>query len=170
MRILLLLAALSALALPGTAGAGQGATVEVQTLAGTFSPDTLDLQAGDVVVWRNADGRAHTVTSAWDDGRTFDKVLRPGETFSVRFDAAGAYAIRCMPHSSEAAHGGHEGMVQTLRVAGPAASAQTEGSGPAFDARLVLVPIAAVLAILGLVWVRNGGAIGLPRARPTRRT
>ena len=170
MRILPLLALLAALSASGTAGgAGQGAVVEVQTLAGSFSPEVIEVRPGDVVVWRNVDGRGHTVTSAWDDGETFHAVLRPGESFSAQFTAEGEYAIRCLPHSVESGHGGHEGMVATVRVIAPAAAVEgSQGSG--VGAYVVAGTLAVLLLGAAALWVKSGGAFPWPRARPTRRT
>lgn len=170
MRVLSFLALLAALLAPGTAGgAGHGAVVEVQTLAGSFSPEVVEVRPGDTVVWRNADGRGHTVTSAWDEGKAFHAVLRPGDDFAVRFDAEGEYAIRCLPHSVESGQGGHEGMVSTVRVVAAAAPVQG-GEGIDLDPALIALPLAAVLLGAAVLWIRNGGAIPLPRPRPTRRT
>lgn len=165
MRPFAALVLLAALAVPSI-GEVEGASVEIQALAGTFSPGKVEARAGDLVMFHNADGRAHTVTSAWDGGASFHRVLQPGESFVVRFDAEGEYAIRCVPHSVEDGRGGHEGMVAQVRVVVPAAT--VEEASPGFHGTLALVPLA--LALLGILtfWLR-GAAAGLPRARPTQR-
>jgi plastocyanin len=161
---------LAALA-PLPADATEGAVVKVQTLAGAFSPEAVEVRPGDLVTFRNVDGRAHTVTSAWDGGAAFHRVLKPGESFTVRFDASGTYAIRCVPHSAEDGHGGHDGMVTEVRVAAPAAAPEapaSRGSG----GTVLLGLLGAAILVLAALWLRNGGARGTPpaptpRARPT---
>ena len=169
MRVVVVLFALLSLAVlaPAAGGQQQGRLIEVKTLAGAFSPETLELRPGDTVVWTNDDGRGHTVTSGWDEGKTFHRVLRPGESFSVQFLAAGEYAIRCVPHSVVSDHGGHVGMVQTLTVVAPAAATQESGEASAFNSRLLLVPLALGLLALVAYWLKNGvpGVGKLPRAR-----
>lgn len=140
--------------------------VEVGTSAGAFSQEVVHLVPGGVVVWRNTDGRGHTVTSAWDGGATFHAVLQPGESFSVRFDAEGEYRIRCVPHSAEDGHGGHEGMVATVKVAAPAQSAQG-GSGGSGVLPLV-APLAAAFLVFAAFKVRAGG-VALPWPRRAMR-
>ena len=167
MRLRLVLLSFAALvsmatALGTTQGEAEGETrVEVATTAGAFSPDVIHLAPGGVVVWRNADGRGHTVTSAWDDGATFDAVLKPGESLVMRFDAAGEYRIRCLPHSVEDGHSGHEGMVATVKVVGPAESSQ---------GGLDLTPLLALLGAGLLVFVLVKLRAGVPLPRPRRAT
>jgi plastocyanin len=59
-----------------------------------FAPDTLRIQAGQTVLWRNATAVIHTVTlEAADSGD-----LRPGESFWHTFSTPGIYAYTCVPH------------------------------------------------------------------------
>lgn len=161
----LLLALVSAASLAPAIGAAEGTEVEVGMSAGAFAQPVVRVEAGDLVVWRNTDGRSHTVTSAWDDGATFHRVLKPGETFAVRFEAAGEYRIRCVPHSMADGHGGHEGMVATVQVSGAAAAQDSSGG---VSSKALLVPLAA--ALLAFVAFKLRGGVPLPgaRRRPTR--
>lgn len=94
------------------------ATPEVRLAGGAFAPNDLEVQPGDSVRFVNADDTAHTVTSAWDDGATFHRVLKPGQAVVVRFDQAGTYVVRCVPHSS-AQDGSYQGMVASVHVVAP---------------------------------------------------
>lgn len=157
------------LALPflAAAPASAGQVVEVGMNAGSYGSDTIDIEAGDMVVWRNTDGRAHTVTSAWDDGATFNEVLSPGEEFVIQFDGPGEYVIRCVPHSAHADHGdGFIGMVSTVRVAGaPAAQAGDDSASAWARAPLfAFAGAAALLATLGAVGFTSG--VLRPRRTP----
>lgn len=136
--------------------AAQAAQLEVAARNGVFDPERIEVQAGDTVLFVNRDDRPHTVTSAWDDGKALNVVLKPGQSVPVVFNEAGSYSIRCMPHStlegSEA-----QGMVIAVEVAG-GAGAEESGQPP-----LRIAGMAALgLAALGLmVWTA--------RARPLRR-
>jgi plastocyanin len=67
-----------------------------QPMEWRFDPPTLDVRAGDTVVWRNTGTVQHTVTA---DSATFDSgLLDPGRTFEFRFDRPGVYAYHCTPH------------------------------------------------------------------------
>jgi plastocyanin len=59
-----------------------------------FAPDTIRIQAGQTVLWRNATPLIHTVTlEAGDSGD-----LRPGESFWHTFTTPGTYVYTCVPH------------------------------------------------------------------------
>lgn len=119
------------------------AEVRVSAQNGVFAPDVIEARPGDTVVFVNDDGRAHTVTSAWDDGASFHAILKPGESFSYVFAEEGEYAIRCVPHSTSA-EGGHEGMVATVRVATAAAAPEQEARSPLLMAGIALVALAGL--------------------------
>ena len=80
-----------ALALVG-APAGQAATKTVLITGSGFSPRTASITAEDTVVWRNADTKAHQVVAT--NGAFASPVLRPGRTYSFRFEQAGRYDYR----------------------------------------------------------------------------
>ena len=153
--------------LAAAAPASAGKTVEVGMNAGSFEAHTIDIEPGDIVVWRNTDGRAHTITSAWDDGATFHEVLSPNEEFVIQFDGPGDYVVRCVPHSAHADSGeGFIGMVATVRVAGTFATAPGDaGAGDWARAPLLaFAGAAALLAMLGAVGFTSG--VLRPRRTP----
>lgn len=89
-RILLLLTlATSLLAAPSALGA---TTKTVDIKRGAFSPATVSIVAGDTIRWRNVDTRDHQIVST--TGTFASPILRPGRSFSFRFDAAGTYRYR----------------------------------------------------------------------------
>ncbi len=68
----------------------------VQIEAMEYTPKTIEIAVGDVVVWTNDDGFAHTVTA--DDG-TFDSGdIEGGQTFAFTFNEAGTFAYHCDIH------------------------------------------------------------------------
>ena len=74
-------------------------TVEI-TSSMTYSPDTLQINAGDTVEWVSWDSTdVHTVTS--NDGTTFSSViLNENDTFAHTFTAAGNFPYHCKVHGS----------------------------------------------------------------------
>lgn len=134
-----------------SAGGGEGkaaSDASVRLGNGVFEPPFLRVEAGTTVAWTNEDGRAHTVTSSWDDGATFHEVLRPGESFSWTFEEAGAYDVHCVPHVT-GGDGHYEGMV--MRVDVEAAGTQAPPEGPVrSDRSLLVVGIGAILFLAGL--------------------
>jgi plastocyanin len=59
-----------------------------------FSPQTLNITAGTVVIWKNSTSTPHTVT-----GNTFGSgTITPGGSFSFKFTQAGTFAYHCMFH------------------------------------------------------------------------
>jgi hypothetical protein len=66
-----------------------------------FSFDTIEVAAGDPVVFSNADGVVHTVTagSANEPGDAFDSGnLSPGQTYEATFEDPGSYNFFCTLH------------------------------------------------------------------------
>jgi plastocyanin len=63
----------------------------------SFSPQTFTLPAGATVIWTNRDNMPHTVTSA-DNRFSKSPVLKPGQSFSNTFPAAGTYSYFCSIH------------------------------------------------------------------------
>ena len=61
-----------------------------------FSPDKLEIQSGDTVVWINKDDRDHTVTA--NDGSFKSDNLSRNETFEHKFKKAGTFAYSCSYH------------------------------------------------------------------------
>jgi plastocyanin len=61
-----------------------------------YMRDTITVNVGDVVVWRNADQLDHTVTS---DASAFESpAITPGKEWSHRLTAPGTYTYHCKPH------------------------------------------------------------------------
>lgn len=75
------------------------AATEVKVLGGFFDPAELTVSVGEDVVWTNEDGMPHTVTSTWDEGASFDAVLRGGESFAWTFADTGDFVVHCRPHA-----------------------------------------------------------------------
>jgi plastocyanin len=61
-----------------------------------FDPPTLDLRAGDTVVWRNTGSMQHSITAV--DGSFDSGLLNPGATWSRRFGQSAYVEYRCTPH------------------------------------------------------------------------
>ncbi len=65
--------------------------VEISVFA--YSPETLIIQAGDTVTWKNMDVKKHTITS--DDDLFDSGDLEKGEVFRFTFEEAGTYEYHC---------------------------------------------------------------------------
>ena len=106
-RILLILVSLVAgLVLTGPATAATTKTVSIKRTS--FSPSTVSIVAGDSIRWRNDDTRDHQVVST--TGAFASPVLRPGRTYTFRFDVAGTYRYRDALNPD---------VTGTIKVAGP---------------------------------------------------
>ena len=76
--------------------AAQEKVVVVKMEGYHFKPDKITIEPGTTVEWINTDKKAHTVTDdhdSWDSGN-----LKPGETFSRRYDDQGTFKYYCIPH------------------------------------------------------------------------
>lgn len=61
-----------------------------------FSPATLEVRAGDIIEWKNADFAAHTATA---DDRSFDTgPIQTGETKRITMKKAGRFPYFCRYH------------------------------------------------------------------------
>jgi plastocyanin len=90
-RTLLIIVSLVApLVLAPAAPAAITKTVSVKRAA--FAPSTVSITAGDSIRWRNDDTRDHQIVST--TGTFASPVLRPGRTFTFRFDVADTYRYR----------------------------------------------------------------------------
>jgi plastocyanin len=101
------------------APASSAATTKVVQINRTaFSPVTVSITAGDSIRWRNADTRDHQVVST--TGTFASPVLRPGTTYTFRFDVPGTYRYRDALNPN---------VTGTVRVAGlpPALTLATSG-------------------------------------------
>jgi plastocyanin len=84
--VLLAVAVLAVAGVTSAATARTSATATVLITATGFNPDTLVIDEGDTVTWKNADTSDHQIVS--DDPLIKSPVLKPGESFSYRFPAA----------------------------------------------------------------------------------
>ena len=62
----------------------------------SFSPDPVEVKAGETVTWINDDSGRHTVTSK--DGVFDSELMGKGQSFSYTFGKAGEYPYFCEPH------------------------------------------------------------------------
>ena len=104
------------------------ATRTVSITANGFSPSSVSIVAGDVVVWRNTDTTNHQVVAT--SGAFASPVLRPGRRFSFTFTEAGRYDYR------DALYPKRTGVV---RVAGPPPGVSLAVSLPQVDYGTVVV-------------------------------
>lgn len=100
MRRLLALPLLAALAACG--GAAEASepvpTTEVAMAESyVFEPDTIEVEAGATVTWRNEDRFTHTVQVEGQE----DHEVEPGESVSITFDEPGTYAYVCTLHRKD---------------------------------------------------------------------
>jgi plastocyanin len=85
-KLILALAAVATLVVAGPAGA---ATKTVHIYSASFSPKTATITAGDTVTWINNDNANHQVLA--EHGQFASAIVRPKQTFSFTFRAAGTY-------------------------------------------------------------------------------
>jgi plastocyanin len=64
------------------------------SIRGAFIPSSVTINVGDSVTWRNTDDVNHTVTAI--DGTFKSGTLKPGDTFTWVFRAAGQEPYECM--------------------------------------------------------------------------
>jgi plastocyanin len=92
MRILRLLPVLSAITLCGATQLGAAQNWQV-SIKNAFLPQNLTISQRDSVTWRNTDTSNHTVTAI---NKTFTSgILKPGQTFTWTFPAAGIWQYEC---------------------------------------------------------------------------
>ena len=84
---------------------GEAAQFNISMGQNHFSSPTISINVGDVVVWRNTDSIAHTVTA--NDGSYDSGTMQPGGVFTYAFNTPGTYSYRCLIHS---------GMIGTITV------------------------------------------------------
>jgi plastocyanin len=88
-KLILALAAVTALAVAGPAGA---ATKTINIFGSTFSPKTTTITQGDTVTWLNKDIANHQVLA--DKGQFVSPILKHNQTYSFMFNAAGTYTYK----------------------------------------------------------------------------
>ena len=100
-RLLLLVLALTATAVPADAGTDErqgGQRARVRIVDNRFRPRDLTVQRGTRVRWVNQGSNPHTTTSnrgIWDSG-----TLSTGESFQRRFGRRGTFNYHCEIHPS----------------------------------------------------------------------
>jgi plastocyanin len=85
-KLILALAAVAALAVAGPAGA---ATKTINIYGSAFSPKSATITEGDTVTWVNRDNANHQILA--DKGQFVSPILKPKQTWSFTFRAAGTY-------------------------------------------------------------------------------
>lgn len=88
-RLSIMVAALLLVAAPSAASA---ATIGVRIVERGFSPTSVTISVGDTVRWTNRDRVNHQIVAA--TGAFASPVLRPGQSYSFTFRAAGTYRYR----------------------------------------------------------------------------
>lgn len=74
------------------------ATYNVTIQNFTFSPASLTVKKGDIVIWTNKDPMGHTVTG--NNGSPSSQVLSTNGTYSYTFNSVGTFAYHCSIHPS----------------------------------------------------------------------
>ena len=87
----------------------------------SYSPEPIEIRAGQTVTWHNGDTISHTVTSGQDgdldEGILFDSdAIIPNQDYSLTFDTPGEFDYYCIYHPT---------MVGEVTVSGPDASTST---------------------------------------------
>jgi plastocyanin len=88
-KLILMIAALTALAIAGPAGA---ATRGVNIYSSGFSPRSVTITEGDTVLWVNRDSDTHQVLA--DKGQFVSPILKRNQSFAYTFKAAGTYTYK----------------------------------------------------------------------------
>jgi len=88
-KLILALAPALTLAVAGPAGA---ATKTINIYGSTFSPKSTTITQGDTVTWVNRDNANHQILA--DKGQFVSPILRPKQTYSFTFNAAGTYTYK----------------------------------------------------------------------------
>jgi LysM repeat protein/plastocyanin len=87
---------------PVPSGAPSGnATVSIQNMM--FVPSSITVHVGTLVMWKNLDSVAHTVTSGTPSAPSgmFDSgTLNPGQSFQFTFTTPGTFAYYCRIHGA----------------------------------------------------------------------
>jgi len=99
MRTVVLAAAVVlGLAVTGASQPASQATKAVAIRATGFSPTTVTIATGDAVKWTNRDTKNHQVVA--NNGSFASAVIRPGRSYSHRFNTAGTFGYRDALHPS----------------------------------------------------------------------
>jgi len=64
----------------------------------SFEPAGIAISKGQTIIWKNSDGILHSVKSVTGE---FDSgIIKPGQTYSYKFDIDGPYQYYCATHRS----------------------------------------------------------------------
>ena len=106
-----------ALVLIGPALVAAATPVTVETLASTYGPATLTIEAGTKVVFKNTSTFPHTATA--DDGSFDTGLIAVGKSKSVVLSKAGKFPFHCLYHGAA----GGVGQAGTITVTAAAVAA-----------------------------------------------
>lgn len=82
-----------------SAAATEATRHKVTITGGQFSPATLEIKAGDTVIWENRDDKDHTAIA---DDKSFNSGnIRAGASFSHTFAKPGTFPYGCPYHPRE---------------------------------------------------------------------
>ena len=112
-KLILALAAVTALAVAGPAGAATTKTVNI--LGTGFSPKTTTITQGDTVTWVNRDNTNHQLLA--DKAQFVSAILKPKQSFSFTFNAAGTYTYKDELHPTLRGTVTVKGLPPTLTLA-----------------------------------------------------
>ena len=79
--------------------------VEVVGLEAPFyTPNVIEISAGETITFDNVDGNQHTITSVKPgtiehDGKFDSSLLQPGETYDLTLNEKGTYDYYCALHT-----------------------------------------------------------------------
>lgn len=88
----LILTLVATAAVLAAAGPASAATKTISIYGSGFSPSSATVTEGDTVTWKNRDNANHQVLA--DKGQFVSPILRPGQSFSFTFRAAGSYTYK----------------------------------------------------------------------------
>jgi len=74
--------------------AGASTTVRIQNMQ--FAPETVTIQSGDTVVWKNGDDRDHSVVAV--DGSFDSGNIPSGDSYRHTFKTTGKFDYKCSYH------------------------------------------------------------------------
>jgi plastocyanin len=92
MRKLTAAVVILAAVLVGAAPANAAATNTVRVFGSSFSPKSVTITAGDTIRWVNKDNANHQIYA--DHGGFVSAILKPNQSFSFTFRAAGTYTYK----------------------------------------------------------------------------
>lgn len=78
-----------------------GTVHEVEISSFDFTPGEQEVEVGDVILWENTSGTAHTTTSTStpEEAEGWDETLSEGETFEYKVEVPGQYEYHCAIHA-----------------------------------------------------------------------